>query len=34
VKVSCTGCHKPQQNGSVTYTLYKIKDYQCESCHF
>jgi hypothetical protein len=34
VKVSCAGCHKPQQNGSVTYTLYKIKDYQCESCHF
>jgi nitrate/TMAO reductase-like tetraheme cytochrome c subunit len=34
VNVSCAGCHKPQQIGSVTYTLYKIKDYKCESCHF
>lgn len=34
VNVPCSGCHKVQQNGSVRFTLYKIKDYRCESCHF
>ncbi len=32
--VPCAGCHKTQQNGAVRFTLYKIKDYRCESCHF
>ena len=34
INVPCAGCHKPQQEGSVTFTLYKIKDFRCESCHF
>ena len=32
--VPCSGCHKPQMNGAIRYTLYKIKDFRCESCHF
>ncbi len=34
INVACTGCHKTQINGPVRYTLYKIKDFRCESCHF
>jgi formate-dependent nitrite reductase cytochrome c552 subunit len=33
INVPCAKCHKPQQEGSVTYTRYKIKDFRCESCH-
>lgn len=34
INVPCAGCHKPQQEGTVTFTLYKLKDFRCESCHF
>jgi hypothetical protein len=34
VNVPCAGCHKPQTEGNVTFTLYKLKDFRCESCHF
>lgn len=30
----CTSCHKPQNEGSVRFTLYKIKDFRCEACHY
>ncbi len=33
VKVPCSGCHKPVQQGQNTFILYKIKDFRCESCH-
>ena len=33
IKVPCAKCHTPQQNGSVVYTKYKIKEFKCESCH-
>ena len=33
INVSCAKCHKDVQNGSNTFTLYKIKDYRCEDCH-
>lgn len=31
--VSCGGCHKTVKSGSKTFTLYKIQDFRCESCH-
>jgi nitrate/TMAO reductase-like tetraheme cytochrome c subunit len=34
INVPCSKCHKPQQEGSVIYTKYKLKEYKCESCHF
>ncbi|MBK7713220.1 MAG: cytochrome C [Bacteroidales bacterium] len=34
INVSCTKCHKPQQEGSDLFVLYKIKEFKCESCHF
>ena len=34
VNVPCAKCHKPQQEGSESYILYKIKEFKCESCHF
>jgi hypothetical protein len=34
VNVPCAGCHKPQREGNATFTVYKIKDFRCESCHF
>ena len=34
INVPCAKCHKPQQEGSDIYVMYKIKDYRCESCHF
>ncbi len=34
INVPCAKCHKPQQEGSVIYTKYKLKEYKCESCHF
>jgi hypothetical protein len=34
INVPCTGCHKPQQEGSVIYVKYKLKEFKCESCHF
>jgi hypothetical protein len=34
VNVACAKCHKPLQEGSNSYILYKIKEYKCESCHF
>ncbi|MBK9391094.1 MAG: cytochrome C [Bacteroidetes bacterium] len=33
VNVPCYKCHKPQKDGDVIYTKYKIKDFRCESCH-
>lgn len=33
IEVPCAKCHKSQKEGSTFYTLYKIKDYRCESCH-
>jgi len=34
INVACMKCHKPQQEGSVIYTKYKLKEYKCESCHY
>ncbi len=34
INVACAKCHKPQQEGSNVYVLYKLKQYKCESCHF
>jgi len=34
VNVPCSDCHKVQQTGTLRFTLYKIKDFRCESCHF
>ncbi|MCX6246062.1 MAG: DUF3716 domain-containing protein [Bacteroidetes bacterium] len=31
--VPCYKCHKTVKDGPVTFTLYKIKDTRCESCH-
>lgn len=33
VNVPCIKCHKPQQEGTVLYISYKIKEFKCESCH-
>ena len=33
INVPCIKCHKPQQEGSVIYTRYKLKIFTCESCH-
>ena len=33
INVSCTKCHKPQQQGSYFYVKFKLKEYTCESCH-
>ena len=32
--VACGKCHKPRQEGSIFYVVYKIKEFKCESCHF
>jgi predicted CXXCH cytochrome family protein len=34
INVACAKCHKPQQEGSVFYVNYKLKEYKCESCHY
>ena len=34
VNVACAKCHKPKQEGSDFYVMYKIKEFKCESCHF
>jgi hypothetical protein len=34
INVSCAKCHKPQQEGSNFYIMYKLKEFKCESCHF
>jgi hypothetical protein len=34
INVPCAKCHKPQQEGSAFYVVYKLKEYKCESCHF
>ncbi len=34
INVPCNKCHKPQQEGILYYTRYKIKEFKCESCHF
>ena len=31
--VACVKCHPPTITAQVTYTLYKLKSYKCESCH-
>ena len=33
VNVPCAECHKPHNEGSVTYIRYKIEDFRCEFCH-
>lgn len=33
INVACNKCHKPVQEGQVTYTQYKFKDIKCETCH-
>jgi nitrate/TMAO reductase-like tetraheme cytochrome c subunit len=33
ISVPCEKCHKPQQEGSIFYVKYKLKDFKCESCH-
>ncbi|MGB8491587.1 MAG: cytochrome C [Bacteroidales bacterium] len=33
-EVSCSACHKALTKGNISYTLYKIKDFRCEACHF
>lgn len=33
VNVPCAKCHKPQQEGTIFYTKYKLKEFKCESCH-
>ena len=33
INVPCAKCHKPQQDGSELYVMYKMKDYRCEACH-
>jgi len=32
--VPCASCHKPQQQGTTVVTMYKLKEFKCESCHF
>jgi len=34
INVACEKCHKKQQEGSVFYVNYKLKEFKCESCHF
>ena len=34
INVPCIKCHKPQQEGSNFYVMYKLKEFKCESCHF
>jgi hypothetical protein len=34
INVSCAKCHKPKQDGTEFYVLYKLKEFKCESCHF
>jgi hypothetical protein len=34
INVACEKCHKKQQEGSVSYFKYKLKEFKCESCHF
>jgi hypothetical protein len=33
INVACAKCHKPQQEGSIFYVKYKLKEFKCESCH-
>jgi predicted CXXCH cytochrome family protein len=33
VNVACAKCHKPEQQGSIFYVKYKLKEFKCESCH-
>jgi hypothetical protein len=34
INVACEKCHKKEQEGSVFYIKYKLKEFKCESCHF
>jgi len=34
INVACNKCHKPQQEGSDSFVLYRLKEFKCESCHF
>jgi len=34
INVACEKCHMPRQEGSNLYVLYKLKKFECESCHF
>lgn len=34
VNVACAKCHKPVSENGNTFTVYKIKEFKCESCHF
>ena len=33
IAVPCAGCHKLKDTGTSKFTLYKINDLRCESCH-
>jgi hypothetical protein len=33
INVTCSKCHKQQQEGSSFYVKYKLKVFTCESCH-
>jgi hypothetical protein len=33
INVPCNKCHKPEQQGTILYTKYKIREFKCESCH-
>jgi hypothetical protein len=33
INVACVKCHKPQQQGTLFYVKYKLKDFRCETCH-
>jgi hypothetical protein len=34
INVACEKCHKKQQDGSLLFVQYKLKEFKCESCHF
>jgi hypothetical protein len=34
INVACEKCHKPKQEGTEQFVLYKLNDFRCESCHF
>jgi len=33
IDVACNGCHLPEESAEVSYILYKLKEFSCESCH-
>jgi len=33
INVACNKCHKEENEGGVTFVLYKINKFKCENCH-